>query len=153
LFKVKSNEQGVTLVELLASIVILSIILVSFITFFTNSFQFNRISSDNLIATNLARETQEEFKNNDLIKQDVKKLITNKNDSSYLAKDKYSNLKLVENIVSVNSGKNFQLNLINPNYKVLVIVSKDPDPTLHTVHVKVYDNLKLLSETYTYIKL
>ncbi len=50
------NEKGFTLVEILASMVILFIVLISFFGFFTQSALFTRINQDSLQATNLAEE-------------------------------------------------------------------------------------------------
>lgn len=57
------NEAGLTLVEVLASIVILSLIIVTFLAFFINSARTTEISSDNLDANFIAQEYMEEIYN------------------------------------------------------------------------------------------
>ena len=64
-----NSEKGLTLLELLASITILSIIILTFLSFFTNAFRFNTINSDSIQAMNIAREEQA------LIKEDSEKII------------------------------------------------------------------------------
>jgi prepilin-type N-terminal cleavage/methylation domain-containing protein len=54
------NEKGLTLVEVLASIVILSLIVVTFLTFFINSARTTEISQDNLNASFFAQKYMEE---------------------------------------------------------------------------------------------
>ena len=57
---VKSNE-GLTLVEVIASVVILSIILFSVFHFFTNAANFNSHNDSNIQANNVAREYENYF--------------------------------------------------------------------------------------------
>ncbi|MCC3359620.1 type IV pilus modification PilV family protein, partial [Bacillus sp. REN16] len=57
-----NNEKGVSLIELICSIAILTIILISFMSFFIMSAKYNGASSDKMNATNIAREVQEQFK-------------------------------------------------------------------------------------------
>ena len=54
--KLISNKKGLTLIELIASITILSIVILTFLAFFTNAFRFNTINSDSIQAMNIARE-------------------------------------------------------------------------------------------------
>ncbi|GEM00602.1 hypothetical protein HHA03_01340 [Halolactibacillus halophilus] len=57
------NEKGLTLVEVLASIVILSLIVVTFLAFFINSARTTEISEENLNASFIAQEYMEEVYN------------------------------------------------------------------------------------------
>lgn len=57
------NEKGLTLVEVLASIVILSLIVVTFLTFFINSARTTEISQENLDASFFAQQYMEEVYN------------------------------------------------------------------------------------------
>lgn len=54
-----NNNKGLTLVEILASITILSIIIVSFLTFFIQSARTNTISEDMMDATYVAQSEME----------------------------------------------------------------------------------------------
>lgn len=56
------KEDGFTLLELLASIVILVIVITSFFTFFTQSARFSKVNEENIVATNFAREMLETVK-------------------------------------------------------------------------------------------
>ncbi|PXW90039.1 type II secretory pathway pseudopilin PulG [Streptohalobacillus salinus] len=57
------NETGLTLVEVLASIVILSLIVVTFLTFFINSARTTEMSEDTLDASFFAQQYIEEVYN------------------------------------------------------------------------------------------
>lgn len=154
-----NNEKGVTLVELLASIVILSIILITSITFFTNSFHYNSISSNKLKATNLARETQESFKVNPDMNLELKNLLTQAKGLTgpkTFPKATFPKLKLKQDIQLDSSGT-LRLSLINPNYQVLVIIDNNPvnDLTspLYKLQVQVLENTRVLTETFSYFEL
>lgn len=58
-----SNERGVTLLEILASIVILSIIVLTFLTFFINAARTTHTSADVMDATYQAQTEMEELYN------------------------------------------------------------------------------------------
>ena len=53
-----ANEKGLTLLEVLLSITLLSIVIMTFLSFFTNAFRFNAINDDSVQAMNIAREQQ-----------------------------------------------------------------------------------------------
>lgn len=61
---VLSSEKGVTLIEILAALVILGIIVVSFLTFFIQSSRTNNISGTIIDATYVAQAQIEEVFNN-----------------------------------------------------------------------------------------
>jgi prepilin-type N-terminal cleavage/methylation domain-containing protein len=160
LFHSLNDEKGVTLIELLTSIVILSIILLSFMTFFTNSFQYNAVSSDKMKATNIAREVQEDFKINPGKKQALEELIRVSKTSvgtSIPLSPLYSALNLDQDIEK-NSGI-LTLNLKPENYEnynVVVFVDTNNDPSLHSslskIQVQVKKGTKVLSEAFTYFE-
>ncbi|WEG17382.1 prepilin-type N-terminal cleavage/methylation domain-containing protein [Alkalihalophilus pseudofirmus] len=50
------NNNGLTLIEVLASMVILSIVIISFMTFFSQSMMFSNKVEDRLTAVNLAEK-------------------------------------------------------------------------------------------------
>ena len=58
------NEKGLTLIEVLVSITLLSIVMITFLSFFTNAFRFNSINDDSIQAMNIAREEQALIKEN-----------------------------------------------------------------------------------------
>jgi prepilin-type N-terminal cleavage/methylation domain-containing protein len=156
LFKFIKNEKGVTLIELICSIAILSIILLSFMYFFINSAQFNRISSDKMTATNIAREVQKDFKENPDKNQALKALISYSRTSTVtsIPKSSYPILNLTQDIQN-NSGV-LTLTTTNQNFTVVVTVDTNSDPnvdiSLSKIHVQVIKDTKVLSETNTYFE-
>lgn len=50
------SENGLTLVETIAGVVIISVVLISFFQFFTNAAAFNSVNNTNIQASNVARE-------------------------------------------------------------------------------------------------
>lgn len=58
-----NSEKGMTLVEILVSIIILSIIIVSLLSMFVQSSQTNRVSKNMMDATYLAESQMEEINN------------------------------------------------------------------------------------------
>ena len=50
------NENGLTLVETIAGVVLISVVLVSFFQFFTKAATFNSVNNTNIQASNVARE-------------------------------------------------------------------------------------------------
>lgn len=123
-----NNQNGLTLIEVLLSITILSIVLTSFLSFFTDAFRFNSKNDDSIQAMNVAREQQA------LIKEKPWSEITN----TYTPETDY-----YVQVVTL------------PNYDVKVSVKKDPETivtyyNLHLVHIEVLKDEKIISETFTY---
>lgn len=58
----KLNDKGVTLVELLASLVLLSIVILSFLTFFTQSMSHSVKVEEKLTTINLAEKVLSEYR-------------------------------------------------------------------------------------------
>ncbi|MED4464027.1 prepilin-type N-terminal cleavage/methylation domain-containing protein [Metabacillus fastidiosus] len=56
------NNSGITLLELVVSIAILSIILITFAGLFMNAFKYNAMSGDKLQSVNIAQEYAERIK-------------------------------------------------------------------------------------------
>lgn len=56
------NKNGVTLIELLASLVLLSIVIISFLSFFSQSMMFSVKVEDKLTAINVAERALNDFK-------------------------------------------------------------------------------------------
>ncbi len=122
------NEKGLTLIEVLVSITLLSIVIITFLSFFTNAFRFNSINDDSIQAMNIAREQQA------LIKEESWNDIT----STYpMTTDYY-----VQTINQPDYDIKISINIIPEN-----IVSYYK---LHLVHIEVMKDERLLSETYTY---
>lgn len=122
------TEKGLTLIEVLLSITLLSIVMITFLSFFTNAFRFNSINDDSTQAMNIAREKQA------LIKEKSWSEITTTFDETT---DYY--------IQNMNESE----------YDITLSLKKSPEDitsyyNLHLVHVEVNKDGKLLSETYTY---
>ncbi|MDR7237411.1 type IV pilus modification PilV family protein [Neobacillus drentensis] len=149
------GQKGVTLIEVLASIVILAIILLTSMSFFTSSSKFNSLSSNKMDATNIARETQEEFKldaaKNKALKDLIDQAITN---PGRFPLTSFPNLVTSKDIELVSGKLKFTLNKSNSN----VVVSVDLIPVsnqhkkLYTMHVEVWNDNRKLSETFTYFE-
>ena len=68
--KLIKNCNGLTLVELLVTIVILSIVLVTFMSIFPQSMKLSKTTEEKLAAINIAEIVLSDFKNN--VKNDLK---------------------------------------------------------------------------------
>lgn len=62
----KRNENGLTLVEILAALVILGIVLVSFMSFFTQSAKFTAVNYEKLTAVQVAEDVISNVRENSL---------------------------------------------------------------------------------------
>lgn len=156
MFTFTKSEKGVTLIELISSIAILSIILVSFMSFFINSAQYNGVSADKMNAANIAREVQKDFKEDPDKNLDLKNLIAYSRTSAAttISKTSYPDLHLTEDIQD-NSGL-LTLTTTNQTFTVVVTVDTTSDPnvdlSLSELHVQVKKDEKVISETYTYFE-
>ena len=123
------NEKGLTLLEVLLSITLLSIVMITFLSFFTNAFRFNSINDDSIQAMNIAREQQALIKG-----------------------------KLWNEITAFTFDNTTGCYIQNTNereYDIKMSIKKEPETidsyrNLHLVHVEVTKDGKPLSETYTY---
>lgn len=70
----RHNEEGLTLVEILAALVILGIVLVSFMSFFTQSAKFTTINYEKLTAVQVAEDVISNVRENGLSSPDYKTL-------------------------------------------------------------------------------
>ncbi|MGP1909377.1 prepilin-type N-terminal cleavage/methylation domain-containing protein [Metabacillus sp. JX24] len=154
--KFMKSEKGVTLIELISSIAILSIILLSFMYFFINSAQYNGVSADKMNAANIAREVQKDFKEDPDKNLALKNLIAYSRTSAAttISKASYPDLQLTQDIQD-NSGL-LTLTTTNQTFTVVVKVDTTSDPnvdlSLSKLHVQVKKNQKVVSETYTYFE-
>lgn len=156
-----ANHKGITLIELLLSITLFTVVILTFMSFFTNAFRYNSISSDNIQAMNIAREYQARIKEAD---SGIYELLgTPPNPSTAI-----TNLHLITPvnpdgtpyIPEDESHTHYILNIPDPNYTVTVTINKTPEAitgsynSLNLVYVAVKDKKgKLLSETYTYYEM
>ncbi|MGJ7920575.1 type IV pilus modification PilV family protein [Neobacillus sp. LXY-4] len=165
---IKGNEKGVTLIELLVAASLLTIVLITFIAFFTNSFRYNTKTSEKVIGVNFIREKQVSLNDSPAFANFIINISDTEVTASDLSKDNslYVGLNLMEDIM-INSSTSRPVTLtdgsiINESYyllklnsdgkKLSVYVKENPDyNNLYRVYIETYDkNDKLLSESYMY---
>lgn len=130
-------NKGFTLIEILVTLVILSIILLSFMSFFSQSSLFTQKNNEKLSAINLAQETIVTIKNQPDYFQKVVKYTTGFSDPE-------------KTILNVNSIGMFNQ---QPDYRLGLEITKDYTYKLYKIHVQIYDlKNNLLAETYHYLK-
>ncbi|MCT2537941.1 type II secretion system GspH family protein [Aquibacillus koreensis] len=122
--KLLSSSKGLTLIEILASITILSIIVVTFLTFFIQSARTNTVSEDIMDATYVAQTQMEEIYN--LSKSPYEDAIT-----SLTSKGTHTENNGIDKFQIVNETYKIQLQLKQTDTNL---------PNLKDVLVKVYDN-------------
>lgn len=134
LLKMKLKKQeGMTLVEVLAALVILGIVFIGLMAVFSQMTLFNAKTGDKLETMNLAK----------------KELITLKNSPSML-----------ENFDTSKENNYERYRKVNDNYEIEIDCYKADNTNcsvsnkmelLHKIHIKVIKQDKLISETFGYI--
>ncbi|MEH7176393.1 type IV pilus modification PilV family protein [Neobacillus vireti] len=129
------NEKGMTLIEILASIVILSIIVVSLLSFFVQTARSNNVSKNIMDATYVAENEMEEVYSQIKASTSLATLAT---PAGYTQKGKTTVTAFYEKNVP----------LVNPkHYITLELVSAAVGDPIVKVKVKVYkDNTKAMLE-------
>ena len=133
IFRFLRREDGVTLVEVVASVILISVILISFFGIFMNAFKFNAINDENLQAYNLARDWKAKINNyswNDI----------GDPTSGFIKATPYY-------IYETNVGE----------FHLKILISEEPERPvvdyyvpLRKVHIQILKSNQLISETYTY---
>jgi prepilin-type N-terminal cleavage/methylation domain-containing protein len=153
------KQDGLTLIEVLVSIVILSIILTTFFSFFSQSLVFSGKNEEKLVAYNLASKTlrvvEEKYKNT--LQTDLNII-----SSSVLCTENFS---ITEIRTTITSTSICYFNENQKNYYPEVLITKELNHStdfstskivLYKINVKIYDKQttprKLLSETFGYIR-
>ncbi|QFF99575.1 type II secretion system protein [Psychrobacillus glaciei] len=148
MFLKHKNTNGFTLIEILASIVLLTVIISMFLTMFPQMANMNNRTGDNLDAANVGKEllviikknNYNNFSNNTnlAIKEKIHTISINKSNNDYLLlKDTYKSF-FIE--IKIYNSKVFPDNSTNQLYKVSIEVKKnEASPTP-------------LTTTYGYIK-
>ncbi|MGM8216317.1 type IV pilus modification PilV family protein [Bacillaceae bacterium W0354] len=130
------NNKGLTLVELLGALVILSIVLTGFFSMFIQSASFQNINESNMVATNLAR----------LALEDVRALDGQLSVGEY----GYGGEDLSFIISSITKDGKFAS---NDSYYLKLIVEDEPNVDLYKVTVEIYnDEGQFMTKTYDYIE-
>jgi len=99
--KIKMGENGVTLVEILAALVLLSIVLIGFFSFFTQSATFTKHNKEKLTAVQIAEEVIADVRNGKY--QDDTSIIKGDYEVNIVIEDGPADLILKKAIVTVNS--------------------------------------------------
>ncbi|TFB13899.1 type II secretion system protein [Filobacillus milosensis] len=128
------HEKGMTLIEILGALVILSIVLIGFFSVFTQSASMQNVNEEEMLTTNLIRSALE----------DVREL-----DSSSVSPGTYTNFDLLD-IASVNNQGQFYS---QPSYYLKLIITDESDTNLLKAKLQVIDqNGKVYTDTYDYIE-
>lgn len=124
------NQKGLTLIEILAAVVILMIVIVGFLSFFSQATSHSRITEDKLTAINLAEKVLVERKEigTKIINREIKKF-ENVNGKTYYA------------IIGENSINNLNLQVF-----YVEIYTKNPEDYQNS-------NEKPITELYSYLDL
>ncbi|MFD2639234.1 prepilin-type N-terminal cleavage/methylation domain-containing protein [Piscibacillus salipiscarius] len=136
MFSILNNQKGITLIELLSSLVILSIVLIGFFSVFTQSASMQNTNEEEMIATNLARVALEDVRdlNTDLLDLGT---YTQFNQTSH------------PHITSVNSSGQFHK---HPSFQLQLELSEEPDTSLWLAKILINKDGETLADTYTYIE-
>ncbi len=140
------NQAGLTLTEILVSLVLISIVLITFFSFFSQTTLFSGKNEERLVAFHLATKTlnivESNYKNTSI-----------SSDNLLLSCGNYP-LELK----SALQASTCYYHNNNKNYYPEIVLSKQLDmPTLYVIQIKIYNSpnsteRKLLSETYGYVR-
>lgn len=147
-----NKEDGFTLIEVLASLVILSIILITFFSFFNQALLFSSKNEDRLVAYNLARKTL------NIVTQSH----TNVTEEEITISCETYPIHYSSQLIAVLEPANCYYKVNEVKYFPEITIRKQTYPeitntTLYIVHVKIYSSnvitdRKLLSETFGYVR-
>ena len=138
-----NNQSGFTLLEVLAAITILSIVLITFFSFFSQGILFSSKNEDKIVAVNLARDVLGVIKTNE-------QMIDSSNTSEEIITTFLTELKL-------ESTPPYCFTQYNDCYypRVSILPPTPEEERLNLVRVKVeiyLEEERLLTETYGYLK-
>ncbi|RKQ18038.1 prepilin-type N-terminal cleavage/methylation domain-containing protein [Ureibacillus endophyticus] len=137
-------EKGFTLIEVVASILLISILLISFFGVFKNIYKSNAINDNNIVAMNLARYKSAEFTEkgtNSTTDPDAVDLTEFNSDidpskSEYCSKEEIEDQFIIKIFIK-KMGEGNTDDFYQEPHQVIIVVKNMED--------------KILSETYTYI--
>ncbi|GKV70495.1 hypothetical protein NCCP2716_29930 [Sporosarcina sp. NCCP-2716] len=138
------NEAGLTLVEILAALVILGIIFVSFMTIFPKMNHFNERTESKLVTMNLAKQELAELKESPSLLTSERKLKNSTTAEPYETYD-FSQADYIVEVDCYDTQPGSK-----PNY-----TCSDPakEPRLHRMHIRVKENGKVTSESFGYLEI
>lgn len=141
-----NNENGFTLVEILAALTILGIVFISYMTIFPQMNNMNERTETKLVTMNIAKEELRELKNN------PNKL----NSDKKISNDTSSSTELYR--YDIDGSKQYKCEVIyytNPELKRNSSIegrNSDGSVSLNKVEISVMKNGKLISETFGYLE-
>jgi type II secretory pathway pseudopilin PulG len=154
------NEKGLTLIEILLAMTLLTIVLVTFMAIFTNAFQYNAKTSDKVKGVNLVREKEASIKipgtDGDAFKTFMGKVKNNTVvPDDYIAIVKEGDKSaLNDGVEQIDEYYKLQFNSADPNYTIFIYVKTKPDfpnTDLYRLYIETIDkNNNMLSKTYSY---
>ncbi|MEH7493472.1 type IV pilus modification PilV family protein [Neobacillus niacini] len=143
------NEQGVTLIEVITSISILSIVLISFISIFPQMGFMNKNTEDKTQAISTAKEILILWQDS----LDVKSYLTSSTQTSVITSDD-PNLVFIK-----NEGGYYYFETVKDIYRVNIKIANSPNTNsskiykLHSIQIELFNNRNnLVGETYGFIK-
>lgn len=139
--RIAGQESGLTLVEILASLVILGIVFIAFMTIFPQMTLFNARTETKLETMNEARIVLEEYKKNPVSVSQLKKASCPSEEKQVL-KDAGQQIDGYTTIVEINICPD-----VTPENKDLY-----GGIQLHRIHIKIKEKSQLISETFGYVK-
>ncbi|MCP2035128.1 prepilin-type N-terminal cleavage/methylation domain-containing protein [Planomicrobium sp. HSC-17F08] len=150
--KLIKNEQGLTLVEILATLVLLGIVFVGIMSVFSQMTLFNDKTYTKLETMNLARQEMAEMKAIDFTKSLVLSELTSSpanyiKQSAALQKDSINNTFYL--FTKNKDDYTYELRF----YNVPKLSGESRAGELHQVHLIVRTGTKINSETYGYIEI
>ncbi|MGG3888695.1 prepilin-type N-terminal cleavage/methylation domain-containing protein [Metabacillus fastidiosus] len=123
------NNSGITLLELVVSIAILSIILITFAGLFTNAFKYNAMSGDKLQSVNIAQEYANKIKEDQNFRKCINELKNNYT-SCAVAFQSSENLVLRKDITSdQNDPEYHSMQLADKDTNVIISIKISKEPT------------------------
>ncbi|WP_153732689.1 type IV pilus modification PilV family protein [Sporosarcina obsidiansis] len=130
-----NNENGMTLVEILAALVILGIVFISFMTIFPQMNNFNNKTETKLVSMNLAKKELQEIKKDSSKLSEENKVEGTANLYKYSIGEKNQYECEVEYTETPDLNKN----------------SSDKSVALNKIQISVKKDGKLISETFGYL--
>jgi prepilin-type N-terminal cleavage/methylation domain-containing protein len=132
------NNNGFTLIEIIASIAILGMVIAVLLPIFPQILSWNEKTEQELVASNLLGQ----------IVSDVQNTSKNREIISQLRSSRTCNEGWLD-ITTLGDIANYDLNDVT--YSVSLRVCKEQDVNLYRAHIIVYSGNRALGETYTYI--
>ena len=136
-----NNENGLTLVEILAALVILGIVFIGFMTIFPQMNLFNQRTESKLVTMNLAKQELAE------LKEAPSRLAPERKQMTIKAGEQYETYDLSRD------AYNIQIDCYKEVRTHITCSETAGKPALHKIHIRIQENGKLTSETFGYLEL